>query len=69
MTFDTQQTPSIYVTKLSLKRKRIKAALTNKDFFIYKKIIIIKNKNKKEEEEEEEEERFEYFWVIFIGMN
>ena len=69
MTFDTQQTPSIYVRKLSLKRKRIKAALTNKDFFIYKKIIIIKNKNKEEEEEEEEEERFEYFWVIFIGMN
>ena len=66
MTFDTQQTPSIYVRKLSLKRKRIKAALTNKDFFIKKKIII-KNKNKKEEEEEEEE-RFEYFYIFGLYL-
>ena len=67
MTFDTQQTPSIYVRKLSLKRKRIKAALTNKDFFI-KKIIIIKNKNKNKKEEEEEEERFEYFYIFGLYL-
>lgn len=57
MTFDPWQTPSIYVRKLSLKRKRIKAALTKKDFFIQKK------KKKKKVS------IFLYFWVIFIGMN
>ena len=62
MTFDPWQTPSIYVRKLSLKRKRIKAALTKKDFFI-------KKKKKKKIRRRRKVSIFLYFWVIFIGMN